>query len=109
MTKKNKIGRNDPCSCGSGVKYKKCEPTHARKIKESEDLELELWRKYQSDHPTAVPGETIINIMVSRELASRWRPDHRLSKRQRAKDLMSEAAMIMELQYLAAPAYTFIR
>ncbi|BEP30313.1 SEC-C metal-binding domain-containing protein [Helicovermis profundi] len=22
--KKNKIGRNDPCPCGSGKKYKKC-------------------------------------------------------------------------------------
>jgi SEC-C motif-containing protein len=20
----NKIGRNDPCTCGSGLKYKKC-------------------------------------------------------------------------------------
>jgi preprotein translocase subunit SecA len=23
-TKDKKIGRNDPCSCGSGKKYKKC-------------------------------------------------------------------------------------
>jgi uncharacterized protein YecA (UPF0149 family) len=23
-TSKRKIGRNDPCSCGSGMKYKKC-------------------------------------------------------------------------------------
>ena len=24
VVKKNKIGRNDPCPCGSGKKYKKC-------------------------------------------------------------------------------------
>ena len=24
MTKSNKIGRNEPCPCGSGKKYKKC-------------------------------------------------------------------------------------
>ncbi len=24
MTKQEKIGRNDPCPCGSGKKYKKC-------------------------------------------------------------------------------------
>ena len=22
--KRNKIGRNDPCACGSGIKFKKC-------------------------------------------------------------------------------------
>ena len=24
VTKKDKVGRNDPCPCGSGKKYKKC-------------------------------------------------------------------------------------
>ncbi|MGA8017401.1 MAG: SEC-C metal-binding domain-containing protein [Desulfobacterales bacterium] len=24
IKRKKKIGRNDPCHCGSGVKYKKC-------------------------------------------------------------------------------------
>jgi preprotein translocase subunit SecA len=24
VTKKEKVGRNDPCPCGSGKKYKKC-------------------------------------------------------------------------------------
>ncbi|MCK5763193.1 MAG: SEC-C domain-containing protein, partial [Clostridiales bacterium] len=24
VTKKAKVGRNDPCPCGSGLKYKKC-------------------------------------------------------------------------------------
>ena len=24
IVKKNKVGRNDPCPCGSGKKYKKC-------------------------------------------------------------------------------------
>jgi uncharacterized protein YecA (UPF0149 family) len=24
VVKENKVGRNDPCTCGSGKKYKKC-------------------------------------------------------------------------------------
>ncbi len=28
IKKKTKLGRNDPCYCGSGKKYKKCCKTH---------------------------------------------------------------------------------
>ena len=35
----NKVGRNDPCSCGSGKKYKKCcEPKHKHKKFEAKVL-----------------------------------------------------------------------
>ncbi|MDD4439163.1 MAG: SEC-C metal-binding domain-containing protein [Tissierellia bacterium] len=33
MTKSNKIGRNEPCPCGSGKKYKKCCGMHKNATK----------------------------------------------------------------------------
>jgi hypothetical protein len=44
--KKNKIGRNDPCPCGSGKKYKKCcllTPTPAKKPPS------DVYREYEED------------------------------------------------------------
>ncbi len=47
QTKKKKIGRNDPCSCGSGKKYKKCcnmgveKEVERSELKEQERSDLE--------------------------------------------------------------------
>lgn len=45
MKRKSKIGRNDPCPCGSGLKYKKCcqGKTPASKI----DLKLDYEKKHR--------------------------------------------------------------
>lgn len=37
----NKIGRNDPCPCGSGVKFKKCHGDWRRKIYETDNYSSE--------------------------------------------------------------------
>jgi preprotein translocase subunit SecA len=38
VKKSNKVGRNDPCPCGSGKKYKKCglldTPEHQQRMKD---------------------------------------------------------------------------
>lgn len=43
FSKKIKIGRNEPCSCGSGKKYKKC--CMNKNIPEKEDLEQDFWEE----------------------------------------------------------------
>ena len=47
LTKKVEIGRNDPCYCGSGKKYKKCcllKDFHTeQETKVQEDLECTQW------------------------------------------------------------------
>jgi methionyl aminopeptidase len=43
-TKSVKVGRNDPCPCGSGLKYKKC--CLGKKRKETSDLEDLYVKKY---------------------------------------------------------------
>lgn len=52
--KKNKIGRNDPCPCGSGIKYKKCcidikppSPEDIIDLKNSAQNALDAQRKQQ--------------------------------------------------------------
>jgi methionyl aminopeptidase len=42
--KKIKVGRNDPCPCGSGLKYKKC--CLSKKTAESESLKDSYYKKY---------------------------------------------------------------
>ena len=37
------IGRNDPCPCGSGKKYKKCCLLKLDELKRVEDLEWNDW------------------------------------------------------------------
>ena len=43
-TRKARIGRNDPCPCGSGRKYKKC--CTGKKDVSAEDLATHYLRKY---------------------------------------------------------------
>ena len=38
-----KIGRNDPCFCGSGKKYKKCHLLVQEEVTRIENLEWEEW------------------------------------------------------------------
>lgn len=40
MTSYDNVGRNDPCPCGSGKKYKKC---HMRKIQQKDEPTLAEW------------------------------------------------------------------
>jgi len=40
---KMKIQRNDPCSCGSGLKYKKCCLLKIDKDIEQENIEYQKW------------------------------------------------------------------
>lgn len=45
MNKQKKIGRNERCPCGSGLKYKKCHGDsvkHAKVIKAAEQFMLQL-------------------------------------------------------------------
>lgn len=67
--KLKKIGRNDPCYCGSGVKNKKCETTHMAKIREMEAAEVERWQRFQAQNPNAVPGLPIIRMMERLDIA----------------------------------------
>jgi hypothetical protein len=62
-----KIGRNDPCPCGSGKKYKKCclnktaippEARHCQRLREAHDR---LWPKLVA-YGTAIFGETAHNV-----------------------------------------------
>jgi methionyl aminopeptidase len=43
-TKSEKLGRNDPCPCGSGLKYKKC--CLGKDVQDMQDLEEVYSRKY---------------------------------------------------------------
>ena len=43
----NKIGRNDPCPCGSGLKYKKCCMLRQEELERVENLEWDKW--FQAD------------------------------------------------------------
>ena len=42
---KEKTGRNEPCPCGSGLKYKQC--CLGRKASDPGDLRAEYWRRYK--------------------------------------------------------------
>jgi len=46
-TKKRKIGRNDPCPCGSGLKYKKCCMNKPRSDSEPVDVKRMYAEKYR--------------------------------------------------------------
>ncbi|RLB17549.1 MAG: methionine aminopeptidase [Deltaproteobacteria bacterium] len=46
-TKKRKIGRNDPCPCGSGLKYKKCCMNKARSNMDRVDVKRMYAEKYR--------------------------------------------------------------
>ena len=54
--KMDKIGRNDPCPCGSGLKYKKCCLGQEQKV--SDDLKTAYHRKYKIrlKEPTDIEG-----------------------------------------------------
>lgn len=41
--KNEKIGRNDPCSCGSGKKFKKCCLLKQEELEKVSNLEWEEW------------------------------------------------------------------
>lgn len=81
------IGRNDPCTCGSGKKFKKCcidkvaaskalnpldGPTQDGKAKEYEqalqDRDCERWIAYNALNLDALPGEPIAQMLVERKL-----------------------------------------
>lgn len=38
-----KFGRNDPCPCGSGLKYKKCHLLKQRELDEAANIEWDKW------------------------------------------------------------------
>jgi len=48
-----KIGRNDPCPCGSGIKYKKC---HLKK--QQEDIQKQIEMRRQIDGLTQESSES---------------------------------------------------
>lgn len=68
---KNKIGRNDPCPCGSGKKYKKCclKPVTVRPgvsisaakayENEWEKREVLRWIEHAKTHPEDKPSEIL--------------------------------------------------
>ena len=41
-----KIGRNDPCPCGSGLKYKKCCLGKEKEERKFQELEATYFKKY---------------------------------------------------------------
>jgi methionyl aminopeptidase len=63
------IGRNDPCWCGSGVKWKKCHYPHPPSLRSStpRNLKEEYYRKYEIILKTP---EQIAGIRASCQLAS---------------------------------------
>lgn len=78
MSKKNKIGRNDPCPCGSGKKAKKCcgvpgTPQHKAESDQFErDLEyrtIKRWQQYVEKNPEAKPGDTILRLAAKHRLS----------------------------------------
>jgi hypothetical protein len=59
----DKIGRNDPCPCGSGKKYKKCclekdeqEKSEQRKLKAQEEAAETTDEEKEKEDRTALPG-----------------------------------------------------
>ena len=52
--KKVKVGRNDPCPCGSGKKYKHC---HGRAEKRTVKKEEKEWNSYVLFAPESMSGE----------------------------------------------------
>jgi len=66
---KNKVGRNDPCHCGSGLKYKKCHgdvvkkeicyayANHAMKEKMKELIKKELNKKIKNEYDELTKGD----------------------------------------------------
>jgi hypothetical protein len=47
------IGRNDPCPCGSGLKYKKCCLLKLEDMKRVEELEWQEWFKKDCEQGAA--------------------------------------------------------
>jgi hypothetical protein len=72
-----KIGRNDPCHCGSGVKYKKCH--------------------LDSDHEAAKPPPPPeLDLADSQVRAALWRMDQ-LQAELAERDLLPDAAVLDEI------------
>ncbi len=76
----NRVGRNDPCPCGSGKKYKKCclaQYEEARKlipIAELHEMEERSRRPHHLRQPTAAP-ELVQAVLEIREANPRWGKD----------------------------------
>ncbi len=82
-SRKDKIGRNDPCPCGSGKKFKKC--CMDKVSQESENLKDEYYKKYrirlkgpEDAEKIAKAGKLVIDTldMVEKELSPGLRTDH---------------------------------
>ncbi len=58
----NNIGRNDPCSCGSGKKYKKCCLSNSDKSELTTIVDFE-WRKLRKLEGTIVDKHLTPYIM----------------------------------------------
>ncbi len=72
-----KIGRNDPCWCGSGVKYKKCHLDFDRRIREFEFMGAEVPSHDLLKTPEQIEGireSAKINIAVLDYVAENIRP-----------------------------------
>jgi hypothetical protein len=66
--KSNKVGRNAPCPCGSGLKSKKCPCIAIRQAEEAKAAEyerqwqleqVERFQKHLESHPEAIPSEDL--------------------------------------------------
>lgn len=68
MAKKQKIGRNDPCPCGSGKKYKNCcYPNKARAWKTAESHETPEFTVTPKEMP-----EPVTHHIVSSDGGNTW-------------------------------------
>ena len=96
---RRKAGRNDPCPCGSGKKYKKCclPRDEAVRVEDDEDTELLAYNAQVIEHTLDLMDEDdLVQINLSD-----CRPHHRFLIAQRYRKLEDDETAIAILEELA--------
>ncbi|GAA0365724.1 hypothetical protein GCM10008932_17390 [Alkalibacterium iburiense] len=109
VTKTSKVGRNDPCPCGSGKKYKKCclNKETSSEIKHQEYIEVQ--KKWLRDYPTTEGERNDYEVRITDSfdeeaiaidrlvyLALHYRPSPIWEKRDREKEERIKLSYLIE-------------